>query len=101
MNGAHFCNALKCSFHKNLFLVQLVTVAQKSKPCKCARLSAPEKGPTVSEFFFLTKHVCDAPTCSFHQNPFLVESVIVPKTFKPSKCARISTPEKEPTISFF
>ena len=41
----HICNAPTCSLHRNLFLVQLVTVAQRSKPSKCARLSAPKKGP--------------------------------------------------------
>ena len=40
-----------CSFHQNLFLVEVITVAQRSKSSKCARLSAPEKGPAVSVFF--------------------------------------------------
>ena len=28
-----------------------------------------KKGPLL-EFFFSTKHFSNAPTCSFHQNPF-------------------------------
>ena len=51
--------------------------------------------------FFLTKHICDAPTCSFHQNLFLVELVIVPQISRPTKCARLSAPKKGPTVANF
>ena len=47
----HICDAPTYGFHQNLFLVELVTAAQRSKPSKCARLSAPKKGPTAANFF--------------------------------------------------
>ena len=48
----HFCDTPTCSFHHNLFLVDLVIVAQRSKPSKCAPLSLPKKnGPIFSVFF--------------------------------------------------
>ena len=96
----HVCNAPTSSFHQNLFFLELVTVAQRSKSSKCARLSAPEKGPAAS-VFFSSKHIYDAPPCSFHQNLFLIESVIVAHTSKSSKCARLSTREKGPIVSDF
>ena len=51
MNGTHFCDAPTCSFHRKLVWVELVTVARRSKSSNCARLSIPEKGPIVSDFF--------------------------------------------------
>ena len=50
-----------CSFHINVFLVELVTVAQGSKSSKCARLSAGQKGRSVSDFFQLSIFVMPQP----------------------------------------
>ena len=47
----HISNAPTYAFHQNLILLELVTVASRSGSFKCARLSAPEKGLHVSDFF--------------------------------------------------
>ena len=47
----HIQNAPTCAFHQNLFLSKLVTMAQRSRSIKSARLSAPQKRPHVSDFF--------------------------------------------------
>ena len=97
----HIRNAPTCSFHQNLFLVELVTVAQRSGSSKCARLSAPGKKAPMFHFF-LIKHIRNAPTCSFHQNLFLVELVTVAQRSRSSKCAPLSAPQKKgPTVSDF
>ena len=93
-------NAPTCSFDQNLFLVELVIVAQNSRSSKCAGLSAPGKKARCFRFS-LTQHICDAPTCSFHQNLFLVELVTVAQSSRSSKCARLSAPKKSPHVSFF
>ena len=84
----HFCNAPTCSFHHNLFLVDLVTVAQRSKPSKCSTIHPKKKAHCLR--IFLTKNFCNAPACSFHQNLFLVELVTIAQRSRPSKCARLS-----------
>ena len=45
----HFCNAPTSSFHHNLILMDLAALAERCRPSKCARLSGPKKGPTVSD----------------------------------------------------
>ena len=76
-------------------------MAQRSTSSKCARLSAPppQKAPCFK--FFLTKHIWNAPTCTFHHNLFLVELVTMAQRSRSSKCARLSSPPKRPHVSDF
>ena len=76
----HFCNAAASSFHQHGTLVDLVIVAQRSRPSKCARLSStirPPKKRARCFGFFSTKHFRNAPASSFHENVILVDLVIV------------------------
>ena len=59
----------------------------------------PQKQGSVIQVFFGTKHICDAPTCRFHDNLFLVELVKVAHRSYVSISARISAQKKGPTIS--
>ena len=85
-DGRHFCNAPTSSFHQNLILVQLLIVAQRSRPSKCAQLSAPKKGLTVSDF--------SQPSIPVMPRPLAQGS-------RPSKCARLTAPQKGPVVSYF
>ena len=82
------------AFTRTCFLAELVTVAQRSRSSKCARLSAPGKTVHCCRFF-RTKHIWNAPTCSFHQNLFLVKLVTVAQNYRSSKCAGLSAPGKK------
>ena len=88
------------TFHQNLFLVKLVTVAQRFRSSKCARLCAPDKRPHVSEFFEPSIFVMPQPV-AFTRTYFLVELVIVAQRSRPSKGAQLSAPEKGATASNF
>ena len=61
----------------------------------------PQKAPCFS--FFLTKHIWNAPTCTFHHNLFLVELVTMAQRSRSSKCARLSAPAppKGPMFQIF
>ena len=97
----HFCTTLTCSFRRNLFLVNLVTIARRSTPSKCAPLSAPKKGPTVSDFFQPSMAVMPLPV-AFTGSCFGSNSVIVAQRSRPSKCARLSAlPKKGELFQFF
>ena len=97
MNGIHFCNAPTCTFHQNLFLLELVTMAQRSRSSKSARVSAPENKPHVSDFV-LTKH---APTCTFHHNLFWVELVIMAQRSIPQSVLDYPPQKKGPKFQIF
>ena len=65
----HFCNAPTSSFHQYFFLVDLLTVAQRSGRSKGARLSTPHKKADCFSLF-PAKDFCNAPTSSFPRNSF-------------------------------
>ena len=68
----------------------------------CSTIRPPRKELIVCVFSFNhpTKDICDAPTCTFHQNLFLGEWVTVPHQSKPFKCAQLSVWEKGPNAFF-
>ena len=74
---------------------------QVLKKCSTIRPRSPKR-PHVSDFF-LTKHIWNAPTCTFHHNLFLVELVTMPQRSRSSKCARLSAPPppKGPMFQIF
>ena len=90
----HFCNVPTCSFQQNLFLVGLVTVSQRSMPSKCARLSTPQKWPTVSHFFQPSISVIHRPV-AFARTCFRSNLVTVARRSRPSNCAGLSAPPKK------
>ena len=97
----HFCNVPTNTFYQNVILVDLPTVAQKSRLSKCARLPAPRKRAHYFRFFS-TKHFCNAPTSSFHRNVILVDFVTVTQKFRLSECVRqFATPKKPHYFTFF